>query len=183
MLQMQADRTPCKGLPVTVVRNLQGQDEFAVGQAVCHLEIVVDGSAVQDIRTFQDRRHELFDHRCMVKIAEAVTQLPLSSIDLHFQQSEGFETPFEIYELDQTFKRFGGHRPPRLRDARLVTPQGDPSVDMKFLIIALLNRCRSDGLRYIDVESLYNLTLYAETLRRHRSILGLHVGGELKAPV
>lgn len=29
MLQMQIDRTPCKGLPVTIVRNLQGESHLA----------------------------------------------------------------------------------------------------------------------------------------------------------
>ncbi|KAF5686582.1 hypothetical protein FDENT_5747 [Fusarium denticulatum] len=59
-----------------MVRNLQG--EFAADQVIRHLEIDVNGSAVPDVRTFQDRRHELFDHRCMRKIAEPVTKLPLS---------------------------------------------------------------------------------------------------------
>ncbi|KAF5598165.1 hypothetical protein FPCIR_3281 [Fusarium pseudocircinatum] len=124
-----------------MVRHLQG--EFAADHVIRHLEIVVNGSAVPDVRTFQDRRHELFDHRCMRKIAEAVTKLPLSSISLK----------------------------------SLANRKGNPDVDMKFLMGALLSRCGNYGVRYLGVDSLYRLMLYGETLRHHKNILG-HYGGQ-----
>ncbi|KAF5643915.1 uncharacterized protein FTJAE_2985 [Fusarium tjaetaba] len=154
--------------------------EFAADKAIRHLEIVVNGSAVPDVRTFQDRRYELFDQRCMRKIAEAVTRLPLPSINLNFRESEGAETPFDLYELAQSIRRLGRYRPSRLQDIRLVTPQGDRSLDVKILIGALLSRCGNDGVRYLDVDSLNYLTLYGETLRYHTNILGLYVGQQTK---
>lgn len=111
----------------------------------------------------------------MRKIAEAVTKLPLPSISLKSRQSEGIESPFELYELAQSIRRLGRYRPSRLQDIRLVTPQGDPGVDMKFLIGVLLSGLESDGVRYLDADTLYHLTLYGEALRHHTNILGLYI--------